>query len=92
MLSIRAELEVSPCLLDSLREVGPDEDVLDGGEGHEEVLAVDAPAVLPHPPRLQEARAVRLAGGGEGRGRGGEVEEADVVALQDWIREPECRK
>ena len=73
-------LSVSPCLLDALGEVGPDEDVLDGGEGHEEVLAVHAPAVLPHPGRLQEARAVRLAGG-RAEGAGGEVEEADVVAL-----------
>ena len=55
--------------------------MLDGGEGHEEVLAVHAPAVLPHPGRLQEARAVRLAAGGAEGGGGGEVEEADVVAL-----------
>ena len=40
----------SPCLLDALGEVGADEDVLDGGEGHEEVLAVDAAAVLPSTP------------------------------------------
>ena len=53
--------------------------MLDGGEGHEEVLAVHAPAVLPHPGRLQEARAVGIAGRAEGAG--GEVEEADVVAL-----------
>ena len=70
-------LKISPRLLDALCEVGPDEYVLDCGEGHEEVLSVHAAAVLPHPGRLQEERAVGL-GGGEG---GRVVQEADVVAL-----------
>ena len=70
----------SPCLLDTLSEVGADEDVLDGGEGHEEVLPVDATAVLPHPVRLEQADGVGLARGVQPLLR--VVEEANVVALK----------